>query len=60
VAFIVLPAVAEEDWPPGPAWRLGHRTGNLHRPRRYNRMLNRALYTSALISIRCAPDSRAF
>jgi len=38
----------------------GRITGNLHRPRRYNRMLNRVFYTSALISIRCSPDSRAF
>ena len=38
----------------------GRRTGNLHRPRRYNRMLNRVFYTSALVSIRCDPQSRAF
>src|SRR5215472_6724492 len=38
----------------------GKITGNLHRPRRYNRMLNRVFYTSALISIRHSPDSRAF
>lgn len=34
--------------------------GNLHRPRRYNRALQRVLYTSALISIRCCPESRRF
>lgn len=38
----------------------GRRTGNLHRPRRYNRMLNRVFYTSAMVSISCNPDSRAF
>jgi len=38
----------------------GKITGNRHRPRRYNRMLNRVFYTSALISIHCSPDSRAF
>lgn len=38
----------------------GRRTGNLHRPRRYNRMLNRVFYYSALISIQHRPDSRTF
>ena len=38
----------------------GRRTGNLHRPRRYNRQLNRVFYTSALVSITCNPESRAF
>jgi transposase len=38
----------------------GRRTGNLHRPRCYNRTLNRVFYTSALVSIRCNPESRAF
>lgn len=38
----------------------GRRTGNLHRPRRYNRMLNRVFYTSALISIQHCPASRSF
>lgn len=38
----------------------GRRTGNLHRPRRYNRQLNRVFYTSALVSISCNPESRAF
>lgn len=38
----------------------GRRTGNLHRPRRYNRQLNRVFYTSALVSITCSPQSRAF
>lgn len=38
----------------------GRRTGNLHRPKRYNRTLNRVFYTSAMISITCSPDSRAF
>lgn len=34
--------------------------GNLHRPQRYHRGLNRVFYTSALISIQRNPDSRAF
>ena len=38
----------------------GKITGSLHRPRRYNRTLNRVFYTSALISVHCSPDSRAF
>jgi transposase len=38
----------------------GRRTGNLHRPRRYNRQLNRVFYTSALVSIARNPQSRAF
>ena len=35
-------------------------TGNLHRPRRYNRQLQRVFYTSSLISIQHSPASRAF
>jgi transposase len=38
----------------------GRRTGNLHRPKRYNRLLNRVFYTSALISIAHCEESRAF
>jgi len=38
----------------------GTRTGNLHRPRRYNRQLQRVFYTSALISIQRSPASKAF
>jgi transposase len=38
----------------------GRVVGNLHRPRRYQRGLQRVFYTSALISIRCCPESRAF
>jgi transposase len=38
----------------------GRRTGNLHRPKRYNRLLNRVFYTSALVSIGCSEESRAF
>jgi transposase len=38
----------------------GRRTGNLHRPRRYNRQLQRVFYTSALISIQRCPASRAY
>jgi transposase len=38
----------------------GRRTGNLHHPRRYNRQLQRAFYTSALISIQRSPASRAY
>jgi transposase len=38
----------------------GRVSGNLHRPKRYHRGLQRVFYTSALISIRCSPDSRRF
>jgi transposase len=38
----------------------GKVSGNLHRPQRYNRRLQRVFYTSALISIQCDPNSRAF
>ncbi len=38
----------------------GRVVGNLHRPQRYHRGLQRVFYTSALISIRCCPQSRAF
>jgi transposase len=38
----------------------GKISGNLHRPRRYNRRLQRVFYTSALISIRCCEESRRF
>jgi transposase len=38
----------------------GRISGNLHRPRRYHRGLQRALYTSALVSIRCNHNSRTF
>jgi transposase len=38
----------------------GRRTGSLHRPRRYNRMLNRVFFYSALISIQHCPESRTF
>jgi transposase len=38
----------------------GRISGNLHRPRRYHRGLQRALYTSALVSIRCNNQSRIF
>lgn len=38
----------------------GRISGNLHRPRRYHRGLQRALYTSALVSIRCHDQSRNF
>lgn len=38
----------------------GRVSGNLHRPRRYNRALNRVFYTSALISIQHNPESRRF
>jgi transposase len=34
--------------------------GNLHRPQRYHRRLQRVFYTSALISIQCDPNSRTF
>src|SRR5215218_9172731 len=38
----------------------GYRTGNLHRPERYNRRLQRVFYTSAMISVQRSPASRAF
>jgi transposase len=38
----------------------GRISGNLHRPRRYHRGLQRAFYTSALVSIRCNDQSRVF
>jgi transposase len=38
----------------------GRVSGNLHRPQRYHRGLQRVFYTSALISIQCNPDSRRF
>jgi transposase len=38
----------------------GNLSGNLHRPRRYHRGLQRVFYTSALISIRNCDASRRF
>ncbi|WP_435280128.1 IS110 family transposase [Streptomyces sp. 1222.5] len=38
----------------------GKTSGNLRRPRRYNRRLQRVLYISALFSIRSCEDSRRF
>jgi transposase len=38
----------------------GRISGNLHRPQRYHRGLQRVFYTSALISIRYNPESRCF
>jgi transposase len=38
----------------------GQVSGNLRRPQRYHRQLQRVFYTSALISIRCDPNSRRF
>ncbi|GAA3434168.1 IS110 family transposase [Kutzneria kofuensis] len=38
----------------------GRVSGNLRRPRRYHRGLQRALYTSALVSIGCNDQSRTF
>jgi transposase len=38
----------------------GRVSGNLHRPRRYNRALNRVFYTSALVSVQHNPESRVF
>lgn len=35
-------------------------SGNLHRPKRYRRGLQRVFYTSALISIRSCEQSRRF
>ncbi|WP_330358360.1 IS110 family transposase [Streptomyces chartreusis] len=38
----------------------GRVSGNLHRPKRYHRGLQRVFYTSALISIRSCAESRRF
>jgi transposase len=38
----------------------GRRTGNLHRPKRYNRQLQRVFYASAMISIQRSPASKAY
>ncbi|WP_406086948.1 IS110 family transposase [Kitasatospora purpeofusca] len=38
----------------------GKSSGNLHRPQRYHRRLQRVFYTSALISIQRDPNSRQF
>ena len=38
----------------------GKISGNLRRPQRYNRRLQRVFYTSALVSVRCDPNSRKF
>jgi transposase len=38
----------------------GKRTGRLHRPRRYNRALRRAMYLAALTAVRCDPASKAY
>ncbi|MET8420926.1 IS110 family transposase [Streptomyces sp. NPDC005134] len=38
----------------------GKSSGNLHRPQRYHRRLQRVFYTSALISIQHDPNSRRF
>ena len=46
---------------PAPAPRdSGRISGNLHRPRRYNRSLLRVFYLSSLVSLRVCPTSRAF
>jgi transposase len=38
----------------------GRRTGNLRRPKRYSRQLQRTFYTSAMISIQRSPSSKAY
>jgi hypothetical protein len=38
----------------------GRANGNLHRPQRYSRPLQRVFYTSALISIQTCHESRRF
>ncbi|MEU1420686.1 IS110 family transposase [Kitasatospora sp. NPDC005751] len=38
----------------------GNVSGNLHRPRRYHRGLQRVFYTSAMIRIQCCEESRRF
>jgi transposase len=41
-------------------WDSGRTRGNLHRPRRYHRGLNRVSCYSAMISIRTCPESKDF
>ncbi|MEV6393165.1 IS110 family transposase [Nocardia xishanensis] len=41
-------------------WDSGRIRGNLHRPKRYHRRLNRVFYYSAMVSISCCPESRQF
>jgi transposase len=41
-------------------WDCGRIRGNLHRPKRYHRGLNRVFCYSAMISVTCCPDSRRF
>jgi transposase len=41
-------------------WDSGRIRGNLHRPRRYHRGLNRVFCYSAMISIRTCPESKDF
>jgi hypothetical protein len=38
----------------------GRRAANLHRPKRYNRQLQRVFYTSAVISIQRSPASEDY
>jgi transposase len=38
----------------------GRVSGNLYRPRRYHRGLLRAMYLSAMVSLRCCPASKAY
>ncbi|MGP4053030.1 IS110 family transposase [Streptomyces sp. 2A115] len=38
----------------------GRVSGNLHRPRRYHRGLLRAMYLSAMVSLKCCPASKAY
>lgn len=38
----------------------GRISGNLHRPQRYSRPLQRVFYTSALLSVQTCPESRRF
>ncbi|GAA4996049.1 hypothetical protein GCM10023317_25490 [Actinopolymorpha pittospori] len=46
---------------PTPAPRdSGKVVGNLHRPQRYHRRLQRVFYASALVSIQFDPNSRKF
>lgn len=57
-------------WHPGPAGGLrrpgpgprdsGRVRGNLHRPRRYHRVLLRAYYLAAMASLRCCPVSQHY
>jgi hypothetical protein len=59
LAGLPLPTTSPVTQASHPRARLGYCTGNLHRPQRYNRQLQRVFYTSAMISIQRSPASKA-